>query len=76
MRYRSQPTNPMMPYRTPLSGASTNTTVEADGSTVKVAKHAGQMVVQSVGDAVLLSVPRLELRQILLVADDPHKEKT
>ena len=33
-------------------------------------------MVQSAGDAVLLSVPTLELRQILPVADDPHKEKT
>jgi sporulation protein YlmC with PRC-barrel domain len=33
-------------------------------------------MVQSVGDAVLLSVPTLELRQILPNADDPHEEKT
>ena len=30
-------------------------------------------LVQSVGDAVLLSVPTLELRHILPVADDAHK---
>jgi len=33
-------------------------------------------MVQSVGDAVLLSVPTLELRQILPGAADRHEEKT
>src|SRR3974390_1965977 len=33
-------------------------------------------MVQSVGDAVLLSVPTLDLRQLLPDADDRHKEKT
>ena len=33
-------------------------------------------MVQSVGDAVLLSVPTLELRQILPNADDRNEEKT
>jgi sporulation protein YlmC with PRC-barrel domain len=33
-------------------------------------------MVQSVGDAILLSVPTLELRQILLDADAQHQEKT
>ena len=33
-------------------------------------------MVQSVGDAVLLSVPTLELRQILPNADERHEEKT
>jgi sporulation protein YlmC with PRC-barrel domain len=33
-------------------------------------------LIQSVGDAVLLSVPTLELRQILPVAADRHEEKT
>ena len=32
-------------------------------------------LVQSVGDAVLLSVPTIELRQIIPDADDRHKEK-
>ena len=32
--------------------------------------------VQSVGDAVLLSVPTLELRQFLPDANDGHEEKT
>jgi hypothetical protein len=33
-------------------------------------------MVQSVGDTVLLSVPTLELRQILLGAGDQHEEKS
>jgi len=33
-------------------------------------------MVQSVGDAVLLSVPTLELRQFLPDAEDRHQEKT
>ena len=33
-------------------------------------------MVQSVGDAVLLSVPTLELRQILPDADDRHAKRT
>jgi len=33
-------------------------------------------MVQSVGDAVLLSVPTLELRQILPEVDDHHEAKT
>ena len=33
-------------------------------------------MVQSVGDAVLLSVPTLELRQLLQDAADRHEEKT
>jgi sporulation protein YlmC with PRC-barrel domain len=33
-------------------------------------------LVQSVGDAVLLSVPTLELRQLLPGSADPHSEKT
>jgi hypothetical protein len=33
-------------------------------------------MVQSVGDAVLLSVPTLELRQILPDSDGRHEEKT
>jgi hypothetical protein len=33
-------------------------------------------IVQSVGDAVLLSVPTLELRKVLPEADDQHGPKT
>jgi sporulation protein YlmC with PRC-barrel domain len=33
-------------------------------------------MIQSVGDAVLLSVPTLDLRQIVPDADDRHEEKT
>jgi sporulation protein YlmC with PRC-barrel domain len=33
-------------------------------------------MVQSVGDAVLLTVPTLELRRIVPDADDHHEEKT
>jgi hypothetical protein len=33
-------------------------------------------MIQSVGDAVLLSVPTLDLRQILPGTDDRHEEKT
>ena len=33
-------------------------------------------MVQSVGDAILLSVPTLELRQLLPEGDDRHEKKT
>jgi sporulation protein YlmC with PRC-barrel domain len=33
-------------------------------------------IVQSVGDAVLLSAPTLELRQVLSAASDQHQEKS
>jgi len=38
--------------------------------------HLPVRLVQSVGDAVLLSVPTLELRQVLPDANDRHEEKT